>query len=431
MDSPSSDTKSFRYKKTVLPAGLTVVSEKMEHLRSATVGIWLKKGSRHESDEEAGISHFIEHLVFKGTERRSYKDIARTIDRTGGMTDASTSKEFATFSVKVMDEHLPVALDLLTDILTRPAFDPGEIENERRVIFEEIKSTQDNPDDYIGEVYYQTYFQDHPLGRSILGTNASVAALGRRRISEFFRDSYVPANLVVSAAGNVEHNFLVEYFSRQFPSQSSPAPSNGARPTPHPGRLFVRKNDLEQTHINIGFPGLHRSHEDRFALFLLNNMLGGSMSSRLFQNIREKWGLAYSIFSYVTSFHDVGTVTIYTAVDPSEVSRVVRLTMDEIGKLLRREIDQEELDDSKAHLKGGLMLGLESSSARMASLALNELYFGRQFTPEEVLESIERVTLDQMVDLARRLFRTEDTSLVILGGKNDIDLEALDLHLAP
>lgn len=420
------------YQKSVLPGGLIVLTERMARLRSAAVGIWVKKGSRDESAADSGISHFIEHLVFKGTESRSCREIARTIDRTGGLTDASTSKEFATFSVKVMDEHLPVALDLLADILTHPAFDPGELENERKVIFEEIKSVQDDPGDYIGEIYYESYFANHSLGRSILGTEQSVGALERDRIISFFHDSYAPANIIVSAAGNVDHDALTAFFTGRF---KSPGTMPGAAPiepspVPHPARVYLRKKDLEQTHINIGFPGLHRAHDDRYALFVLNDMLGGGMSSRLFQNIREKCGLAYSIHSYNTSFRDAGSLAVYTAVDHSESIRTIRLVMDEIAKLCRGEIESQELEDSKAHLKGSLMLGLESSSARMAALALNEMYFGRQFTPDEILDAITAVRLDDIVHLAQRLFVPSEISLVMLGSKSKINLEGLDLNVS-
>ncbi len=421
-------------RRSVLPGGLTLLTERMDHLRSATVGIWLKKGSRHEEEDESGISHFIEHLVFKGTHSRSCRDIARTIDRTGGLTGASTSKEFATFSVKVMDEHLPVALDLLTDILTNPAFDPAEIENERRVIYEEIKLTQDNPEDLIGEAYYQSYFKNHPLGRSILGTNETVAQFGRDRIVEFFQSSYIPSNIIVSAAGRVDHDALVDYFTKKFPGEGSSASrrhltQEGPSPTPNIERLYVSKSNLEQMHINIGFPGLHRSHGDRFPLFLLNDILGGSMSSRLFQNIREKWGLAYSIFSFATSFCDTGTVTIYTGVDPMEARRTIDLIIQELSSVCRSDVDAQELEDSKTHLKGSLMLGLESSSARMANLAINEMYFGRQFTPDDILESINGVALDDVISMARRIFDTDKISLVVLGGAPTFDVDSLDLRM--
>lgn len=419
--------------KTVLPSGMTVLTERMEHLRSATAGIWLKKGSRHEAPADNGISHFIEHLVFKGTETRSCREIARAIDRIGGMTDASTSKEFATFSVKVMDEHLPQALDLLCDILTHPAFDPDELENERKVIFEEIKSSQDNPEDFIGELYYEKYFAGHPLGRSILGTADSVKAISRERAVDFFRESYVPWNLTVSAAGKVEHDALVELFADRFPARPRPAgrePEAGTAPVVHPGRTYARKKELEQAHIHIGFPGLHRAHDERFALYVLNNILGGGMSSRLFQNIREKHGLAYSILSYLSSFRDAGTLAVYTAVDPKETVRTIRLIMDELAAICRDPVDARELDDTKDHIKGSLMLGLESSSSRMAALAVNDMYFGRQISPDEILEAVSAVTADDLLRLSRRLFRTDEISLVVLGTKPQMDLAKLDMTIS-
>lgn len=417
--------------RSALPGGLTLVTERMDRLRSASIGVWLKRGSRDESAAESGISHFIEHLVFKGTETRSCREIARIIDRTGGLTDASTSKEFATFSVKVMDEHVPLALDLLADILTHPAFDPTEMENERKVIFEEIKSVQDDPADYIGEVYFESYFARHPLGRSILGTVETVEKLGRDRVARFFRDSYVPGNIVVSAAGNVDHDALAAFFSKRFAPARKPAraPHNSRPPVPRAERLSLQKQDLEQTHINLGFPGLDRAHRDRFVLYVLNDILGGGLSSRLFQNIREKYGLAYSIASYNSSFRDAGSLAVYTAVDQSETVRTIRLILEELGKLARGELDREELEDCKAHFRGSLMLGLESSSARMANLALSEIYFQRQFTPEEVLESVAAVTLDQVVEMAQRLFRTEEISLVILSRDKTGDVENLELRV--
>ena len=409
--------------KEVLPNGLVVITEPMPHLRSISVGIWIRTGSRREPAELNGISHFIEHMVFKGTERRTAEEIARSIDSVGGMLDAFTAKEMICFNAKVLDEHLPVAFDVVSDMLLRPRFAGEDIVKEKQVVLEEIKMDQDNPDYLVHEIFTQNFWRGHPLGKPILGTRETVKQFTRESLFDCFRRWYTPNNTVITAAGNLEHARLMELVAREF---AGVAPSTDGfadvPPRPHARITSRTKRELEQVHICLGVPSYPMAHERRFAAAVLNNILGGGMSSRLFQNIREKQGLAYAVFSELSPYRDTGLLSIYAGTARETAEQVVRLVAEEFCNLKQRPVTEEELRRAKDNLKGSLVLSLESTSARMSNLARQEMYFGRFFTPDELLASIERVTREEVQQIAQEFFHPEQIGLTVLGNLDSLQL---------
>lgn len=412
--------------KTVLHNGLTIVTERMSQVRSASVGIWVRSGSRHERAELNGISHFIEHALFKGTRSRTARDIAIESDAIGGNVDAFTSREVASYYVKVLDEHLPRAFDLLADLVTEPLFDERELERERNVILEEIKMVEDTPDDLVHEIFTANFWPDHPLGRSILGTPQTLSTFDRNRVTEHFWRVYTPSNLVIAGAGNLDHGNFVEmvhsYFGR---ADGRPAQLDCSPPRPAARRIVINK-ELEQVHLVLGAPCPPLVSEDRFPTHVLNVMLGGGMSSRLFQTIREERGLVYSICSGVNAYTDAGYISVYAATSPENVPEVLKLALEEFAKLKDQPIREAELRRAKDQLKVSVMLGLESTSARMSNLARQEIFFGRQFTLDETLDSIERVSVEDVRRIARQAFCQEKVAVTVLGPV-DLDLEGLEL----
>jgi predicted Zn-dependent peptidase len=381
----------------ILRNGLTLVSEAMPHVRSVAVGVWLRRGSRHETEEQSGLSHFIEHMVFKGTRRRSAEQIAAEVDSIGGHMDAFTAKEYASFHLKVLDAQLPLAVEILGDIVQHPLFDEGELAKEKKVIFEEMGMVEDTPDDLVMEMFSQAFWRGHPLGRPILGTRASVARFGREDLRRFFRRAYHPANLVIAAAGRLQHRALARLVGRHFGElrEGSLAPRQ-APPRPR-RRVVVRsKRELEQVHLCLGSPGCEQGHPDRYAAYLLNTVLGGSLSSRLFQNVREKRGLVYSISSGLSAYSDAGSLTVYAAMRLSALDEVLRLTLGELRRLRGELVPAAELRRAKDHLKGGLLLSLEHTLSRMSHLARHEIYFARQLGVDEMLDSIEAVRAEDV-----------------------------------
>jgi predicted Zn-dependent peptidase len=413
-----------------LPSGLRLVTEAMPHVRSITVGVWLTRGSRHEADAQSGIAHFVEHMLFKGTSSRSAKDIAETIDGIGGQLDAFTSKEYAGYFIKVLDEHLPVAIDLLSDMIMRPALAPDDVTKEQQVILEEIKMVEDTPDDLVHELFSQQFWPGHPLGRPILGTSDTVSSFTSPELRRYFDRTYVASNLVIVAAGHLEHAGLRDMVADAFAPLST---SSGAHATAPPGvasGVAERQKDIEQSHVCIGTPAYPAAHADRHALHVLNTILGGSMSSRLFQHIREERGLAYAVFSNLTAYSDAGALTVYAGCATEKVGEVVDLTLDELRQLRETLVPDKELRRAKDHLKGSLMLGLESTSSRMSHLARQILYFGRHFSMDDILSSIEQVSADDVRRLARELFRNEGLSATVVGPKGGRPLEAGRLKIA-
>jgi predicted Zn-dependent peptidase len=391
--------------KEILPNGLTLVTESMPGARSVAVGVWLKRGSRHEAEEVSGISHFIEHMVFKGTKTRSAERIAAEVDSIGGYMDAFTSKEYASFHLKVLDEHLPLAVEILADIVMNPLFDPAEMAKEKKVIFEEINMVEDTPDDLVMELFAGAFWPGHPLGRPILGTKRTVGRFRRDDLASYFARVYHPANILIAAAGHLEHASVAALVGRHFAALHRGAtPRNGRAPAAVARTVTRSKKELEQVHVCLGARAYPQTHPDRYASYVLNTVLGGSMSSRLFQNVREKRGLVYTISSGVTSYSDAGLLSIYAGTSRESAPEVIRLTLEEIRRLREEPLVEEELRRAKDHIKGGLVLSLESSGARMNHLARQEIYFGRQFPLEEILAGIEAVGASGVLRVATDVF---------------------------
>jgi predicted Zn-dependent peptidase len=417
-------TETRDIKKQTLPNGLVVITENMPHVRSVSIGVWVRSGSRREAPDENGLAHFIEHMVFKGTERRSAEAIAREMDSVGGMLDAFTSKEQICFNAKVLDEHLPIAFDVIADLILRPNFDSEDLTKEQQVILEEIKMDMDNPEYLLHEVFTRGFWPEHPLGRPILGTPETVRNFNRQVLKTRFASWFAPDHLVVTAAGNVAHEQVLDLVTREFGHlQPSGQHAPHVAPRTEAPIHLEKKRDLEQVHLCVGVPSVPLGHEDRFGVAVLNNLLGGGMSSRLFQNIREKRGLAYAVFSEITPYSDAGMLTVYAGSAKETVGQVLDLIVSEFRDLKKSLVTEEELTRSKNHLKGSLMLSLESTSARMSNLARQELYFRRFYSLDEILASIEAVTREQLQTLARQYFRAEDTAVTVLGNLNGFSLD--------
>ncbi len=403
-------------RKDVLENGLTILTERMPHVRSISLGIWLKIGSRNEVPEVNGVAHFIEHLLFKGTAHRTGEDIARQVDSIGGHLDAFTAKETICYSTKVLDEHLSLAFDILSDLVLNPKFDPGDMEKERGVILEEIKMVEDTPDDLVHEIFMQNFWKDQPLGRPILGTKQTISRLERERVLQFFQEYYTPGTIIISAAGNLDPDRVLDLVRSKFGSILAQRNGYSAVPAHTHSRITIRsKKELEQVHICMGVPSYPLSHEDRYTCYILNTILGGGMSSRLFQNIREKQGLAYAIYSGLNSYRDTGCLYVYAGTSLETTGRVVDLIVDEFRNLKKQSIDPEELRRAKDYLKGSLMLSLESTSSRMSNLARQEMYFGNYYSLDELISHIEAVSSEDIQRLAQGFFETRQIALTVLG----------------
>ena len=408
--------------------GVRVITEVMPHVRSVSVGVWVGSGSRRENSEQNGLSHFIEHMLFKGTTSRSAEDIARSVDSVGGNLDAFTAKELVCFNTKVLDEHLPMAFDVLADLVLHPLFRDEDIEKEKGVILEEIKMEEDSPDYLVHEIFSSNFWQGHALGKPILGTPQTVRRFDSTMMRDFYRSVYTPANLLVTAAGNLTHARLADLVRQHF---ESVAPGESAPPDPVPGthaRIALRnKKSLEQAHLCLGVPSYPLSHEDRFACYVLNTLLGGGMSSRLFQNIRERQGLAYAVFSELSPYRDTGCLSIYAGTSVESAKKVVDSITNEFRELKEQTVPSEELRRAKDHLKGSLMLSLESTSSRMSNLARQEMYFRRFFTLDELVDSIEAVSDEDVRRIARTFFDTRQIALTVLGNLEDFKITREDL----
>ena len=421
-DNNMSDT-NHRVQTEALPNGLVVITEPMDHVHSVSVGIWLRTGSRCEPPGLNGISHFIEHMVFKGTTRRTAEDIAREVDSVGGMLDAFTSKEMVCFNTRVLDEHLPKAFDVLADMVLDPKFAEDEIDREKSVILEEIRMTQDNPEDLVHELFTQNFWAPHALGKPILGTPETVSAFSRDTLRTWFKQRYAPNNMVITAAGHLTHAQLVDLVSERFANGTS-AGTDAAEATPQAAsHVTLRtKHELEQVHICMGVPALPMTDRRRFGVAVLNNVLGGGMSSRLFQNIRERQGLAYAIFSELNSYRDAGALSVYAGTSLDTASQLVRSVLDEFRRLRDEPLSVEELRRAKDHLKGATLLALEGSGQRMNSLARYHMYFKRHFTAQDLIALLESVTVEDVQQLAREFFRPGRMAASVVGNLNGFKL---------
>jgi len=401
--------------KTVLDNGIRIVSEEIDHVRSISIGIWVASGSRHENNLNNGTAHFIEHMLFKGTKRRSAFEIASAIDSVGGVMNAATGKESTSFYIKIPDYHIETAIDLLADIFISSRFAEDDINKERSVVLQEIRMAEDEPGDYIYDFFEGLFWKEHPLGLHILGSKERVASLHRGGLLSFFHDRYRGKNLVIAAAGNLKHQHIVELIEKSFRSLTDletvdhiEAPKAGA------GSAIFYK-DLEQVHLIVGTTAPAATDNGRHAAFLLNAVLGGSMSSRLFQEIREKRGLAYDVGSYLTSYRDAGIFGVYVATEVATLKETLGLIKGELARCAAERISEKELRSAKELLKGNYLLGMESTDNRMTGLARNEIYFGRQITPEEVVARIDAVQREEIRSFAERIFRSDALAVAALG----------------
>ncbi len=411
-----------------LPNGIRIVTEAMPYVRSVSLGIWIGSGSRLEHGPENGISQFIEHMVFKGTKHRSAEDIARSVDSVGGGLDAFTSKELVSFNAKVLDEHLPMALDILADLVLNPLFREADIEKEKGVILEEIKMEADQPEFVLHEAFISNFWKGHGLGKPILGTKETVKKFGQAMLCDYYNRVYSPRNILITAAGNLSHDNIVKLVREKFASlvERAALPLDTV-PQPHAPIVLKKKESLEQVHIALGVPAYALAHELRFPLYVLNTVLGGGMSSRLFQNIREKQGLAYAVYSELNLFSDTGCFTVYAGTAVETAKQVVESVIQEFRQLKSDLIGNDELRRAKDHLKGSLMLSLESTSSRMSNLARQELYFEHFMSLDEMIDSIEAVTRDQVQAIAIEFFQTQNIALAMLGRLSALSVTRDDL----
>jgi len=410
-------------RRTVLSNGLIVLTERMEHLRSVAMGVWVKSGSRCESAELNGISHFVEHMLFKGTKSRSAQRIAREMDSIGGNLDAFTSKETICFNVKSLSDHVPIALDVLTDMVLNPTFALPDIERERGVILEEIKIDEDNPDVLVHELFTQSFWKGHPLGKPILGTTETVGRFGQQQLFGYHGDRFHGGNMVFSAAGNLDHDRFVAAVEEKLSAlEGGKAPQELSAPEPSARIILRNKKSLEQVQICLGVPAPRVTDDSRYATSILNTVLGGGMSSRLFQTIREERGLAYSVYSDMSPYRDTGNFCVYAGTSAGKALEVIDLILAEFRNLKEIPISEEELTRAKDQLKGNILMGLESSNARMANLARQEMYFQQFYSVDEIIARIEEVDANQVQTMAQRLFEPERIAVTLLGRLDGVKL---------
>lgn len=413
--------------KETLINGIRIVTEEIPYVNSVSIGIWIKVGSRYENYENNGISHFIEHILFKGTKSRSAKDIANSIDKIGGQLNAFTSKECTCFYSKVLDTHFDTALDVLADMFFNSNFDCEEIDKERGVVLEEINMYEDTPEDLVHDLFSQAVWSGNPLGMSILGTEESLGNLNREKIIQYFNENYCPNNIVISVVGNFKQEYVINKIKAYFEKaeQCSKADANIVIPSFEP-EYTLKSKDTEQVHLCMGFNGVDIKSKAFYPLLVLNNVLGGAMSSRLFQKIREDRGLAYSVFSYPSSFEDCGLFSIYAGSKPDNLKSVTELIMEEIYKIKDTGISEEELYDSKEQLKGSYILGLESTSGRMISIGKSELLLDKIYLPAEILTKIDMVDMDSVNSIIKQIFDTDRMGAAVIGSmKKGTDIKKL------
>jgi predicted Zn-dependent peptidase len=425
LGSSTDSAQSRNIRRTELSNGLVILTERMEHVRSVSMGVWVKTGSRDERPEINGVSHFVEHMVFKGTKSRSAQKIAREVDAIGGNLDAFTSKETICFNIKVLDEHVPKALDVLTDLVTHPVFAPDDIGRECKVVLEEIKMDEDNPDMLVNEMFTQSFWKDHPLGKPILGTRETVRRFDQGMLFDFYGGRFLGQNMIFSAAGNLDHDAFASLVAEKLahlPALTSSIDSAATQPKVHARIVSKQKKSLEQLQLCLGVPAPPINDEQRYTVALLNLILGGGMSSRLFQNVREERGLAYSIFSELSSFRDTGSLCVYAGTSAQNAEQVIRLTVEEFQRLKNHLVPEEELQRAKDQLKGNILMSLESSGALMSNLARQEMYFQRFYAVPEILEQVGQVTSEDLRQMAQQLFVPGSVAAALLGYLNGLKI---------
>ena len=412
------------FRKEHLSNGIPVVMEALKNMRSVALGIWVKVGSRNEKLDKNGISHFLEHMFFKGTIKRTAKDIAVEIDSLGGELNAFTSKENTTFYVKILDEYIEKGIELLSDIFLHSTFPEEDIEKEKRIIKEEIKMVEDTPDDYIHDLFNQTIWGNTGLGQSVLGRRETVRSFTREDLTSHIKKYYGTKDVVISCAGNFEHESLVGMLNKSLGSLRRGSEPEKGSPPRFESKVEIFHKELSEAHICLGVEGIPQTSEERYSLFVLNTIFGAGVSSRLFQEIREKRGLAYSIYSFIASYFDTGIWGVYAGVSRKRVGEVVELILKEMGGL-KDTLNETELQRAKNHLKGNIILGLESTSSRMTNIARQEIYYGRYYSPKEIMKEVDSITLDRIKDLAGKLIRKESCSLTVHGPVPEKDLKGI------
>jgi predicted Zn-dependent peptidase len=416
------------YNKTVLENGVRIISEKSDHLHSVSLGIWVDAGSRDEEEAENGISHFIEHMIFKGTHNRSSFQIAKELDAIGGLSNAFTGKEQTCFYGRVLGRHFNTLADIFSDIFLNSTFDPEDMNRERQVIIQEINMVEDTPDDNIHVLFNRSFWTNHPVGMSILGTGESISAITREDILTYIKDYYIPKRIVISAGGGIDHQEVVSFFKPIFESQKN-GNSNPTRTSPSVSAgVSVHRKDLEQVHICLGGESPSLASERRFACAILNTILGGNMSSRLFQEIRENLGLAYSVYSFLSAYIDTGLLGIYVATDSENVNPVLQAIQKEVKKINNGELTLSDLEAAKEHLIGGIYLSSESADSRMMRIAKNEFNLGRFVDDDELVSYLEKVTLDEVIEISNDILQDGKISLTTLGPLDEDDLDRSNLQ---
>jgi predicted Zn-dependent peptidase len=412
---PTTERTDLPFSRIVLPSGITIVGERMESVRSAAIGVWIRVGSRHEASAEAGMTHFLEHVVFKGTGRRDALQIALAIESVGGHLDAFTGREVTCFNARVLEEHLDLAVDVLSDLALHPRIDPVEVEKEKGVIIEEIHNYEDTPDDRVHDLFSDVVWRGHPLGNRILGTEESVRAFSREAIAGYHARHYTAPNLLVSIAGRFDWDRVVSLVESNFGNAAAGSPERQLPAVTEGRGVIHHQRDLAQQYLCVGGAGLPHEHPDRYALVLLSTLLGGGMSSRLFQRVREQEGLAYSVYTYADSYSDAGIFCASMSVQPVHGRKAVRATLEEFDRVAEEGVPAEELQSVKAQLKGNLLLGLESTTNQMTRLARAEIYSGRYVSVDELIACVDRITEADVKRLAREVVARDSLCLVALG----------------
>jgi predicted Zn-dependent peptidase len=395
------------FNKTILPNGLTIVSERIPTVRSVSVGIWIKSGSRQENLDSNGVAHFVEHMLFKGTKKRSSKEIARSLESVGGYLNAFTGKEQTCFFAEILDAQLPKAIDVLGDMICHSSFTPRDFQKEREIILDEIDSIEDTPDDFVQDIFLEKLYPNHSLGYPILGSKGSISTITREQVFQFFQEHYTAQNIIIVAAGNLVHRQLIELCDRYFQLESFSKKDTSGSPLEVGKGEFILRRPVSQAHICLGTTALPYNHHRKYELLILNTILGVGMGSRLFQNIREKHGIAYSIYSFVDFFRDNGLMGIYLGTDKNKREKALKLLDKEFINLKKKAISQKELTRVKSQLKGNLLLGLENTSQRMSRLAKMEIYLQKYYDIDQIIVEIDKVNQEGLSHLIQKLFHPE------------------------